>query len=253
MSSSRFGSGAGGSRRSGSPPTQRHTPMTREGAAETAPGRGAAVKDPVSGNQAPVLSIPSDSRGASAGTAATTHSHPSSATKIDQPTADQLLIDAAVNDRASAEDRKLYAYKFTQDTLFRAQVLEAYRRYRSAKAAAERRKADLLAGIILVFAPELASLFVYEPHQNPSADELVLRLRATSLAHQVAGEALTELENIGYSHSSTAQPARSAPPANISPRATLASPVTPLGSTPRAPRPSARREAKGPRRTTGDS
>lgn len=250
MSSIRFGSGAGGSRRSGPPPTQRRTPTTREGAAETAPGRGPAVEDPVGGNQAPGLSIPSDSRGASAGTAATTQSHPSSITKIDRPTADQLLIDAAVSDRASAEDRKLYADRFRLDTLFRAQVLEAHRRYGLAKSAAERRKADLLAGIILVFAPDLASLFVYGPSQNPSGDELVLRMRATSLAHRVAGEALTELEGIGYSHSSGAQPARGAPPANISPRATLASPVTP---TPRAPRPSARREAKGPRRTTGDS
>jgi hypothetical protein len=253
MSSGRFGSGAAGSRRSGSPPTQRHPPMTREGAAETAPGRGPAVKDPVSRNQAPRLSGPSDSRGASVGTAATTQPHPSSTTKIDQPTADQLLIDAAVNDRASADDRTLYAYKFREDTLFRAQVLEAYRRYGLAESAAERRKADLLAGIILVFAPELASLFVYGPSQDPSGDELVLRMRATSLAHRVAGEALTELEGIGHSHSSRAQLARSAPPANISPRATLASPVTPLGSTPRAPRPTARREAKGQRRTTGDS
>lgn len=226
--------------------------MTREGAPETASGRAPAVKDPVSGNLAPGSSIPSDSGGASAGTAAATQSHPSSTMRAGQPTANQLLIDAVVNERASAEDRKSYAYRFRQDPVFRAQVLEAYKRYVSAESAAGRRKANLLAGIILVFAPELASLFVYQPSQNPSGDELVLHLRATALAHRVAGEALTELEGIEYSHRSRVQPDRSAPPANTSPRATPASLGTPLGSTPRAPRLSARREAKGPRPTTGD-
>jgi hypothetical protein len=187
--------------------------MTREGAAETVSRRGPAVKDPVSGNLAPGSSVPSDSGCVSAATASATQFHPSFIMRAGQLTANQLLINAIVNERASAEDRKLYVYRFRQDAVFRAQVLKAYKRYSSAESAAERRKANLLAGIVLVFAPELASLFVYEPSRNPSGDELVLRLRATSIAHQVAGEALIELQGIG--------------------------PETPLGSTPRAPRPSA--------------